>query len=121
MYEAGWGINLGANFQMRQGYAEPYFRSRVATSDALVPNKNVLLTQGADQFRLDAVSTFDFRAEKIFKFSKSNFAVDFDVFNLFNNATVLGKQYDARSVATYNNVLEIMNPRIARIGARFFF
>ena len=42
------------------------------------------------------------------------------MFNLFNNATVLGKQYDARLTA-YNSVLEIMNPRIARIGARFFF
>jgi hypothetical protein len=120
LYQAGWGIDIGANFQMRQGYAEPYYRSRVATNDALVPNKNVLLTQGADQFRLDAVSTFDVRAEKMFKFGKSSFAIDFDVFNLFNNATVLGKQYDAR-VTTYNNVLEIMNPRIARIGARFFF
>ncbi len=120
LYEAGWGINIGAAFQLRQGYAEPYYRSRVNTSDALVPVKNLLLTTGADEFRLDSVSTFDVRAEKVFKFGKSSFAIDFDVFNLFNNATTLGKQYDAR-VTTYNNVLEIMNPRIARIGARFFF
>jgi len=33
---------------------------------------------------------------------------------------VLGKQYNAR-VTTYNQVLEIMNPRIARLGVRFFF
>jgi hypothetical protein len=120
LYEAGWGINIGASFQMRQGYTEPYYRSRVNTDDALVPVKNVLLTNGADEFRLDSVSTTDVRAEKMFKFGKSSFAVDFDVFNLFNNGTTLGKQYDARAT-TYNSVLEIMNPRIARIGARFFF
>jgi hypothetical protein len=120
LYQAGWGIDIGANFRLQQGYGQPFFRSRVATNDALVPNKNVLLTQGSDQFRLDSVSTLDIRVEKMFKFNKTSFAVDFDVFNLFNSATVLGKQYDAR-VTTYNQVLEIMNPRIARIGARFFF
>jgi hypothetical protein len=36
---------------------------------------------------------------------------------------VLGRQYDVtRSGATgYNQILEVMNPRIARIGARFTF
>jgi hypothetical protein len=33
---------------------------------------------------------------------------------------VLGRQYDARSDA-FQQVLEIMNPRIARLGVRFFF
>ena len=120
LYQAMWGIDLGASFQMRQGYGEPFYRSLVKTNDALVPNKNVLLAQGADQFRLDAVSTFDLRVEKMFKFGKSSLAADFDVFNLFNKATTLGLQYDARKT-TYNNVLEIMNPRIARLGVRFFF
>jgi len=80
----------------------------------------VLLTNGADEFRLDTVSSLDARVEKMFKFGKSSFAFDLDIFNLFNNATVLGKQYNAR-VTTYNQVLEIMNPRIARLGVRFFF
>ena len=120
LYQAAWGIDLGANLVLRQGYGEPFFRSRVNTSDALVSSKNLLIAGSADNFRLDTVSTFDVRAEKMFKFGRTSFAVDFDVFNLFNSATVLGKQYDARSTA-YNSVLEIMNPRIARIGARFFF
>jgi hypothetical protein len=121
LYEGPWGINLGANFVLRQGYGEPFYRDRVNTNDALVATKSVLLSNGADQFRLDTVSTLDARAEKMFKFGRTSFAVDLDVFNLFNNATVLGKQYNARSATTYNSVLEIMNPRIARIGARFFF
>jgi Carboxypeptidase regulatory-like domain/TonB-dependent Receptor Plug Domain len=120
LYQAGWGIDLGANFVLRQGYGQPFYRDRVNTGDALVATKTILMTQGTDEFRLDTVSTFDMRAEKMFKFGKSSLALDFDVFNLFNKATVLGKQYNAR-VTTYNQVLEIMNPRIARLGVRFFF
>jgi len=120
LYQAPFGIDFGANFTLRQGYGQPFYRDRVAAGDALVATKTVLLTQGTDQYRLDTVSTFDFRAEKMFKFGKTSIAADFDVFNLFNNATVLGKQYNAR-VTTYNQVLEIMNPRIARLGVRFFF
>jgi hypothetical protein len=120
LYQGPWGIDLGANLVLRQGYGEPFYRSRVNTGDALVSSKNLLIAGSADKFRLDTVSTFDVRAEKMFKFGRTNFAFDFDVFNLFNSATVLGKQYDAR-VTTYNNVLEIMNPRIARLGVRFFF
>jgi hypothetical protein len=120
LYQAGYGIDIGANWTLRQGYGQPFYRDRVNTGDALVPTKTILLTQGTDQYRLDAVSTFDIRAEKMFRFGKSSFAFDFDVFNLFNTNTVLGKQYNAR-VTTYNQVLEIMNPRIARLGVRFFF
>ena len=50
-------------------------------------------------------------------------AIDFDVFNALNSDTVLGKQYDARmtGVLPFGQVLEIMNPRIARLGVRLVF
>jgi len=120
LYQGPWGIDLGGNLTLRQGYSEPFYRDRVNTGDALVANKTLLLTGSADKFRLETVSTLDVRAEKMFKFGRTSFAVDFDVFNLFNRNTVLGKEYNAR-VTAYNSVLEIMNPRIARLGARFFF
>ena len=46
-----------------------------------------------------------------------------DVFNVFNNATVLGRQYDLRATGAtgFNKVLEIMNPRILRLGVRINF
>ena len=49
--------------------------------------------------------------------------LDLDIFNIFNNATVLGRQYDIRRTGPtgYNQVLEIMNPRILRLGARVNF
>jgi hypothetical protein len=46
--------------------------------------------------------------------------VDFDVFNVLNANTVLGRQYDLRLTAA-DQVLEIMNPRILRLGLRFNF
>jgi hypothetical protein len=120
LYQGPWGLDFGGNFVLRQGYGQPFYRSRVSTGDALVSNKNLLIAGSADKFRLETVSTLDVRAEKMFRFGRTSFAFDFDVFNLFNSATVLGKQYDAR-VTTYDTILEIMNPRIARVGVRFFF
>ncbi|PYQ73890.1 MAG: hypothetical protein DMG04_12285 [Acidobacteria bacterium] len=119
-YQGPWGIDLGANLVFRQGYGEPFFRSRINARDPVIANKNLLLAKGPDQFRLDAVTSLDARVEKMFKFGTTSVAFDFDVFNLFNNATVLGKQYDAR-LTSYDTIQEIMNPRIARLGVRFFF
>jgi hypothetical protein len=120
MYEGPWGFDFGANFVLRQGYVQPFYRSRVASGDPVLGNKNALLVNTIDEFRLDSVSTFDARVEKKFTFSRTNLALDFDVFNLFNQATVLQRQLDAR-LTTFDNILEVMNPRIARLGVRFFF
>jgi hypothetical protein len=123
MYQGPWGLDFAANLVTRQGYSQPFFRSRVATGDQLANNKSVLLIKDVDENRLPAVTSFDGRIEKAFKFGVTNLAIDFDVFNLFNNATVLGKQYDARLTGPtgFNQVLEIMQPRIMRLGIRFNF
>jgi hypothetical protein len=122
LYQFGGGFNVGANWMLRQGYAEPYYRSKVNTGDPL-GTKSVLAVTDVGQFRLPAVSSLDFRVEKAFKIQRSTLALDLDLFNLFNNATVLGRQYDMRLTGAtgFNKTLEIMNPRIARIGARFTF
>jgi len=120
LYQGPWGINLGANMALRQGYGEPWQRTRVATGDPLVPTKTLLIASSPDSTRLPTTVELDARLEKMFKFASTNFALDLDVFNILNNATTLGLQYDARSAA-YNNILEIQNPRIARLGVRFTF
>ena len=121
-YEAIWGINIGANVVARQGFAEPFFQSNVATGDPL-GRKTVLLVPQVDDFRLPAVTSLDGRIEKRFSFGSSKLSLDFDVFNLLNSGTVLGRQYDARLTGPtgFGNTLEIMNPRIARLGVRFTF
>ena len=122
LYEGKWGLNFGANVVTRQGYAEPFFYSNVATGD-LLGRKTVLLVPNVDDFRLPTVTSLDGRLEKQFRFGQARLAVDFDVFNVFNAGTVLGRQYDARLTGAtgFDQVLEIMNPRIARLGVRFLF
>ena len=123
MYQMPWGINVGGNWVMRQGYAMPYFRSNVATGDVLSNNKSVLAVSEADDFRLPKVSSLDARLEKAFTFQRVKMMLDLDVFNVTNAATVLGKQYDLRRTGPtgYNQILEVMNPRILRLGGRINF
>ncbi|MGH9888190.1 MAG: Rieske (2Fe-2S) protein [bacterium] len=85
--------------------------------------KTVLLTPAVDTFRLPRVSLLNARFEKKFMFGSAKIAIDFDVFNALNADTVLGKQYDARMTGLFpfGQVLEIMNPRIARLGFRLVF
>jgi hypothetical protein len=122
MYTAHWDIDVAASVASRQGYAEPFFESAVAAGDPL-GRKSVLIAKTVDDFRLPAVTTVDLRVGKTFSFAITRLSVDFDVFNLFNSATVLARQYDARLTGPsgFDQVLEVMNPRIARIGVRFAF
>ena len=122
LYKARWGIDVGASLVSRQGFAEPFFESDVQTGDPL-GRKTVLIAKNADGVRLPAATTLDLRLGKTFTFAITRVAIDFDVFNLFNSATVLARQLDARLTGPtgFDQVLEVMNPRIARIGVRFAF
>lgn len=119
-YQAKWGINLAANLVNRQGYSMPYNRNLVATGDPLGSNKTLLLVKDVADYRLPAVTSLDFRVGKEFTYKQTRLNLDLDIFNLTNSATVLGRQYNLR-LSTADNVLEIMNPRILRLGVRFAF
>ena len=123
MYQGPWGVNFGANWMLRQGYAEPFYRSNVATGDPLGSAKRVLATDDVGKFRLPAVNSLDVRIEKAITIRRAKIALDLDIFNVGNSATVLGRQYDLRLTGAtgFNKTLEIMNPRIFRLGARFNF
>jgi hypothetical protein len=72
------------------------------------------------KYRLPAVHSLDTRVEKTFRIQRTQLTFDFDVFNVLNSGTVLGRIYDVSS-SRFNEVAEIMNPRIARFGVRVQF
>ena len=120
MYQGPWGINLAGNMMNRQGFAMPYNRNLVATGDPLGSNKTLLLVKDVSDFRLPAVTSLDLRLGKEITYNRFRASLDLDLFNALNSATVLGRQYNLR-LSTADNVLEIMNPRILRLGVRFSF
>lgn len=123
LYQGPWGIDFGANLVFRQGFGQAWYRSSVATGDMFGSSKSVAVYQDIGENRLPSVTSFDVRVGKQFKFKYTTWNIDFDIFNLFNAGTVLGRQYDYRRTGAtgFNQVLEIMNPRIARIGLRVGF
>jgi hypothetical protein len=92
----------------------------VTTSDPIAPRKDILVVESVDDFRLPSVTSLDFRVGKEFAFNRTRLNFDLDIFNLLNSSTVLGRQYNL-TATTANNVQEIMNPRILRLGVRFNF
>ena len=121
-YQAKWGVTFAANYVMRQGFSAPYFTLSDANGagDAIAPEKNVLLVSDVGDNRLPAVHSFDGRVSKNFTYRRANINIDMDIFNLFNAGTVLGRNYDLSS-SQFDQVREIMNPRIIRFGVRFGF
>jgi hypothetical protein len=121
-YEAGWGITVAGSYLMRQGFSAPYFMlsDTDGAGDAIAPEKNVLLVSDVGKNRLPTVHSFDARVSKAIVLRRVNFNVDMDIFNLFNSSTVLGRDYDLAS-SGFDQVREIMNPRIVRFGVRVSF
>jgi hypothetical protein len=121
LYQFAHGINVAASITAREGYGMPFFET-VESADPLQPEKRVLLVDPRES-RLPGVATFDLRGEKTFTFGGRELALSLDLFNVFNSATVLGRQYDVTATGNtgFNQPLEIMNPRLLRFGVRFQF
>jgi hypothetical protein len=81
------------------------------------------VTSDVGSLRLPMVRSLDARVEKVLKFGGATVALDLDIFNLTNAPTALGRQYDVRAEGALgvNQTLEILNPRILRLGARIGF
>ena len=105
----------------REGFGQPFFAT-VESIDPSLPEKRVLLVDPDDN-RLPGVFTLDLRAEKTLAFRGSHLTLTLDMFNVLNSSTALGRQYDATATGAtgFNKTLEIMNPRLIRLGARFQF
>jgi hypothetical protein len=115
-----WGFNVALNLTGRQGYPVPYFRRQFLNGQHNFASINVQATDETDEFRLDDIHMVDARVEKEFTFSDFGLTLGVDVFNAFNEATVLQRNHRLTQT-TSNDVREITSPRVIRFGARLSF
>ena len=112
------GVRVAGFFHARQGY--PFARTiRSPTRTGGIGRVNVNIDRLGD-VRLENLVTLDFRVEKPFTFKHVRAMASLDVFNVGNANTVLQRE-GIQNLATANDVLEILAPRIARLGLRFSF
>jgi hypothetical protein len=117
-YELPFGVRLAGFLHARQGY--PFARTiRSPARTGGIGRVNVHVAAYGTT-RLDDLIVLDLRAEKTFTMGRVRATGSLDVFNLGNASTVLQRE-GIQNVANANAVVEILAPRIARLGVRFAF
>ena len=97
-----------------------FYANDVATNDAVHSKQGRRGDHRPGQVSSADVEFAGLPSGEGFTFGRTRAVFDFDVFNLLNSGTVLGRQYDVQA-SNFNAITEIMNPRIARFGVRFTF
>jgi len=117
-----WGFNVGASLNGREGYANPYWRRIGATGLRKNPNGALLIniTDRPDDYANDDIHTLDLRVEKELNFDRVGLTLGVDVFNALNEGTVLQRNLRMSRTNT-DHVVEVLSPRIFRVGARLSF
>jgi hypothetical protein len=114
-YELPYGVGVSAAVRITKG--EPYGRTLNVTG----------LTQGSLNLSVEPPGTFfhptvkllDLRVSKSFPIGKGKLEGLLDVFNINNSSAILSS--NNLTGASFGNVLTTVNPRIARLGARWSF
>jgi len=112
LYQLPKNVSLSANFQAREGYGIPYY-DRSGTKDVQV---------GAiDARRYDNLYLFDFKIAKTFHINTTLVELSAEVFNAFNDNTVLSRAVRVDQPTNTNAIRENLSPRIIRAGASIHF
>lgn len=114
-----WGFNVAANISGREGFPRPYYlgNANVSTSDNLPRDLQVTSTGGE---RNEELFLVDLRIDKEFNYSDFRLTVSADVFNLFNDDTILQRERDLGGSNAFF-VDEVVSPRVIRLGLRLNF
>ena len=112
-YRLPYDVNVAATGDLRQGY--PFAQAvNIPSRPNRAPAIAVLLDPVGSK-RFPNFATMDFRLDRAFNVGGMKLLPSFDMFNLFNANTVMGRRTN-QNAANANQVFGILAPRIARIG-----
>jgi hypothetical protein len=117
-YRLPHDVNVAATGDLRQGY--PFAQ---AINIASRPNRAAAIAVLLDPVgtkRFTNVTTMDLRVDRTFKVGRTKVLPSFDMFNLLNANTVMGRRTN-QNAANANQVFGILAPRIARVGVMVTF
>ena len=120
LYQLPWNFSVSGSFFGRQGYPVPY---AIFTDPGDGWGQRSVALGKADAHRLKNVYQLDLSAQKVLPITpKADVTLVVDMFNVFNDNTILLRNYDASGpVGTIGDILTIQNPRVLRFGARISF
>ncbi len=114
-YSGPWGIDIGGFFRAQSG--APFPRQIQITT--LNQGPVTIFAERVGDRRLPFVTTVDLSFTKNFSIQPGTLGLSFDIFNLFNENTVLDAQ--TLSGPAYLVPKVILAPRVARFGIRYDF
>lgn len=119
MPDRAWGFDVSAHLYGREGYAIPFNLRVTPGTTGFNSTVNLAAASEPDTFRNDDIHVLDFGLQKEFRFDRVGLTLIADVFNVFNNGSVLQRQIRIGDQAGW--VHEIVSPQIYRLGARINF
>ena len=117
--DSSWGFNVAASLTGREGYPIRYARriNRTPIADTPGVGIDIPVASNADAFRHPDIHQLDLRVEKEFRLSDFGLTVGADLFNALNESYVLQRQ-SILGRTNSDHVVEVVNPRIFRLGVR---
>jgi hypothetical protein len=118
VYELPWRMSVSGALYGRQGYPTAEIIT-VSRPDGLGLTP-VLRDRDLDASRFPDVHLLDLRLQKRFSIGRVRTTLDLDVFNTLNRASTL-RQFGEATAATFRTPLEIVAPRLVRLGLQLQF
>jgi hypothetical protein len=120
MYQLPLNFSISGSFYGRQGYPIVY---AVFDDPGDGWGQRSIALDRADAHREENVYQLDLSAQKVLPIAqKVELTLVVDLFNVFNDDTILLRNYDATGpVGTVGDIFTIQNPRVLRFGARVSF
>lgn len=115
MVQAPLGINVAANYQIRQGF--PDVPSIQTPNRANQGGQILVILDPLGDVRLENLQTLDMKVERAFNFGKVSLRPQVDIFNVGNVNTVLARRRN-QAASNANTISGIVAPSVVRFGLR---